>query len=121
MMAKLMAKLMVAIDGESRIEKWEVGRLKSAKKASVALPQEGATVAASLFTWQALDSANRASGYMHGYMEPAHMCSTIYRWIWQAAVQRASGSWWRLCPWYSHDLGQVARKSRKNRDPSVGF
>ena len=62
MMAKLMAKLMVVIDGESRTEKWEVGRLKSAKKVSVALPQEGATVAASLFTWQALDSANRASG-----------------------------------------------------------
>ena len=58
----MMAKLMEVIDGESRTEKWEVGRLKSAKKASVALPQEGATVAASLFTWQALDSANRASG-----------------------------------------------------------
>ena len=49
------------------------------------------------------------------------VCSTIYRWIWQAAVQRASGSWWRLCPWYSHDLGQVAPKSRKNRDPWIGF
>lgn len=60
----MMAKLMIETEGETRTEKWEVGRLKSAKKISVALPQGGTTVAAFLFTWQALDAAGRVSGDM---------------------------------------------------------
>jgi hypothetical protein len=58
----MMAKLMMETEGETRTEKWEVGRLKSAKKISVALPQGGTTVAAFLFTWQALNAGGRASG-----------------------------------------------------------
>ena len=59
-----MAKLMIETEGDTRTEKWEVGRIKSAKKISVALPQGGTTVAAFLFTWQALDAGGRASGNM---------------------------------------------------------
>ena len=57
----LMAKLMVDIEGSVRTEKWEVGRIKKAKKVNVTLPQGGVTVAAFLFTWQKLDSAGRAA------------------------------------------------------------
>ena len=60
----MMAKLMIETEGDTRTEKWEVGRIKSAKKISVALPQGGTTVAAFLFTWQALDAGGRASGNM---------------------------------------------------------
>ena len=52
----MMAKLMVVTEGQTRTEKWEVGRLKSHKKINVALPQGGVTVAAFLYGWQALDS-----------------------------------------------------------------
>ena len=57
-----MAKLMVVTEGQTRTEKWEVGRLKSHKKINVPLPQGGVTVAAFLYVWQALDSGRRASG-----------------------------------------------------------
>ena len=57
-----MAKLMVVTEGQTRTEKWEVGRLKSHKKINVALPQGGVTVAAFLYVWQALDPGGRASG-----------------------------------------------------------
>ena len=58
----MMAKLMVVTEGQTRTEKWEVGRLKSHKKINVALPQGGVTVAAFLYVWQALDSGGKASG-----------------------------------------------------------
>ena len=45
----LMAKLMVCSDEEGRTETWEVGRLKSAKKVNINLPQGGTTVVAVIF------------------------------------------------------------------------
>ena len=56
-----MAKLMVDTEGSVRTEKWEVGRIKKAKKVKITLPEGGVTVAAFLFTWQNLDTAGRAS------------------------------------------------------------
>jgi hypothetical protein len=59
-----MAKLMVHTDSDTgvRTEKWEVGRLRAVKSVRVAMPQGGATVAALLFKWQALDARGNASG-----------------------------------------------------------
>ena len=62
LVGRMMAKLMVETEGDTRTEKWEVGRLKSHRKVSVALPEGGTTVAAFLFTWQALNAGGRASG-----------------------------------------------------------
>lgn len=53
--------LMVVTEGSVRTEKWEVGRIKKAKKVNVTLPQGGVTVAALLFTWQKLDAGGKAS------------------------------------------------------------
>ena len=39
---RMMAKLMIDREGDTRTEKWEVGRIKSAKTISAALPQGGA-------------------------------------------------------------------------------
>ena len=80
----MMAKLMIETEGETRTEKWEVGRLKSAKKISVALPQGGTTVAAFLLLgrhWMLLGAS-------------LGICSLISRWTWLAVAPRASGSWW---------------------------
>ena len=60
----MMAKLMIDREGDTRTEKWEVGRIKKAKEVSVALPEGGKTVAAFLFSWQALDAGGKASGNM---------------------------------------------------------
>ena len=79
-----MAKLMIETEGETRTENWEDGRLKSAKKISVALPQGGTTVAAFLFSWQALDAAGRVSGDMLTDLSLDLV----------AVAPRASGSWW---------------------------
>ena len=61
---RMMAKLMIDREGDTRTEKWEVGRIKKAKEVSVALPEGGKTVAAFLFSWQALDAGGKASGNM---------------------------------------------------------
>ena len=53
--------LMVVTEGSVRTEKWEVDRIKKAKKVNVTLPQGGVTVAALLFTWQKLDAGGKAS------------------------------------------------------------
>ena len=58
----MMGKLAVDIEGQTRTERWEVGRVKSTREIKVALPEGGTTVSAYLFTWQKLDAAGRASG-----------------------------------------------------------
>ena len=109
----MMAKLIVATEGQTRTEKWEVGRLKSHKKINVALPQGGVTVAAFLYGWQALDSGPGA---------PLPECSAGplvgLGWLSLAVVPKASE------PWLSESLlscPKEAPAARRKRRKCPGF
>ena len=63
LVGKLLAKLVVLTDDAGvRTEAWEVGRVRSVKDVTVALPQGGATTSAFLFVWQMLNRGGIATG-----------------------------------------------------------